>query len=118
MLMVVLCVVLAIWLPYHREQVAIREIERLGGEVGSIWDGPKWITAGPEWMQEIVNDGWLSWIYQVQDVDLGRTAITDEGLKHLNGLTKLKYLDLSNTRVSDEGVKELQKALPDCDISY
>ena len=30
-LMVVLAVFLSVWLPYHREQVAIREIERLWG---------------------------------------------------------------------------------------
>ena len=30
--MVVLAVFLQVWLPYHEEQIAIREIERLGGE--------------------------------------------------------------------------------------
>ena len=32
-LMVVLAVFLQVWLPYHREQGAIREIERLGGKL-------------------------------------------------------------------------------------
>ena len=42
--------------------------------------------------------------------------MTDAGLEHLKGLTKLQSLDLRNTQVTDAGVKGLQKALPKCKI--
>jgi hypothetical protein len=44
--------------------------------------------------------------------------VTDAGLEHIKGLTRLRNLSLKDTRVSDEGVKELQEALPNCEISY
>lgn len=102
-LMVALWVFLSVWLPYHREQIAIREIERVGGKVRTIWDGPEWIEAGPEWMQEIVADGWLSWFDRVMSVDLQNTQVTDEGLKHLSGMTNLTELYLSDTRSATMG---------------
>jgi len=141
-LMVVLAVILSVWLPYHREQVAIREIEREGGEVFLILHGPEWIEDSPEWLQDkIVYDDWLSWFKRVELVelasteigndnlkhlsglknlfwlDLADTKISDEGLSHLSSLTHLSFLFLYNTQVTDEGVKKLQRALPDCKIS-
>ena len=167
MLMLVLWIIVAVRLRYHREQVAVRELERLGlkGVVFTYWSGPEWIY-GPEWMQEKVDDGWLSWFDRVNGFDFSYPVFTDEGLKHLSGLTKLTHLELynaqvsddglkhlsgltnlkglgltntqvsdeglkylsgltnlielylNNTQVTDVGVKELQKALPDCMISY
>ena len=49
---------------------------------------------------------------------LNNTQVTDAGLVHLKGLSKLQYLDLSNTQVTDEGVKKLQQALPNCIIEH
>jgi hypothetical protein len=43
---------------------------------------------------------------------LGQTRISDSGLIHLKGLTKLSMLDLRGTPVTDAGVNELQQALP------
>jgi hypothetical protein len=53
----------------------------------------------------------------LQELDLHETHISDNGLKRLVGLTKLRKLDLHNTRVTDRGVKELQRTLPNCEIS-
>jgi len=102
--MVVLWFMLAVWLPYHREQVVIREIERLGGEVETAWDGPAWIVAGPGWIQEKIDDGWFC---RVRSVHLMGTAISDQELKHLSGLTNLEQLFLSYTQISDKGLKHL-----------
>jgi hypothetical protein len=42
--------------------------------------------------------------------------VTDAGLVHLKGLTKLEKLVLSGTMVTDAGAKDLQAALPKCKI--
>jgi hypothetical protein len=109
LLMVLLAVFLPVWLPYHREQVVIREIERLGGKVEVELYEPQWWWDAPEWLQEIVADGWLSWFDEVVYVyvHLGNTQINDEGLKHLSGLTYIQSLRLDNTQVSDEGMKHI-----------
>ena len=39
------------------------------------------------------------------------------GLKHLHGLSKLKFLEILDTGVTDAGVKALQTALPNCKIT-
>jgi hypothetical protein len=44
------------------------------------------------------------------------TQITDAGVVHLRGLTKLQRLDLDYNKVTDTGVADLQKALPNCKI--
>ena len=36
------------------------------------------------------------------------TMVTDEGLKHLSGLTNLEELDLSGTRVTEKGIEALR----------
>ncbi|MFP6657003.1 MAG: hypothetical protein VB853_02415 [Pirellulales bacterium] len=53
----------------------------------------------------------------VWSVTLNNTKVTDAGLAHLSGLTKLERLWLTRTQVTDAGVKKLQQALPKCDIS-
>src|SRR5262249_61667084 len=39
----------------------------------------------------------------VRELDLHRSQVTDEGLKHLTPLEKLTVLSLANTRVTDAG---------------
>ncbi len=52
-------------------------------------------------------------------LDLGRTKITDVGLKEVAKMKQLKELDLTNAKtVTKEGVAELQEALPKCKISH
>ena len=48
--------------------------------------------------------------------DLAGTQVTDAGLVHLKGLTKLKRLSLQGSQVTRAGVAELKKALPKCSI--
>ncbi len=55
---------------------------------------------------------------RLQYLFLTKNNVTDAGLVHLRGLSKLRYLNLENTNVTDAGVRQLQKALPNCEISF
>ena len=48
---------------------------------------------------------------------LGGTKVTDAGLVNLKGLTSLRKLYLTDTKVTDTGIAELQKTLPNCEIT-
>jgi hypothetical protein len=49
-------------------------------------------------------------------LEIDRTQVTDAGLEHLKGLTKLEGLSLEETDVTNEGVKKFQKLLQNCHI--
>jgi hypothetical protein len=53
----------------------------------------------------------------VVEVNLNDTDLTDAGLAHLKGLTRLQILDLAYTRMTNAGVAKLNKALPHLRIS-
>ena len=54
---------------------------------------------------------------EIVEVDLSnKKDLTDAGLVHIKGLTKLGNLDLSFSQVTRAGVAELKKALPKCNI--
>ena len=57
----------------------------------------------------------LKGLTRLQDLALP-PAITDVGLEHLKGLTSLRVLGLGRTRVTDSGREMLRKALPNCRI--
>jgi hypothetical protein len=46
------------------------------------------------------------------------TKLTDAGLRHLKGLTKLRRLDIERTDVTEAGVNKLQQSLPEVDVYY
>jgi hypothetical protein len=48
---------------------------------------------------------------------LSGTPITDAGLVHLRPLTTLQAVHLSNTEVSSEAAAELQRSLPNCEVT-
>jgi hypothetical protein len=49
-------------------------------------------------------------------INLDDTKITDEAIKRLAGLGKLRWIGLVRTDVTPEGVDNLRKALPDCTV--
>lgn len=123
--LVTFCVALLIvWLPYHREQVAIAEIERVGGGVHSEPGGPAWLrnTIGNRFMKVFdnvvevnlveaqVDDkimeqiGRLTWL---RTLSLDRTAVTDAQLQHLCHLSQLQTLSLWETGITDAGLEQL-----------
>ena len=46
-----------------------------------------------------------------------RGAATDEGLKHLDGISSLKNLEIGNTRMTEGGVKEFHARNSYCEIA-
>ena len=100
LVLVVIAVGLSVWVPYHREQVAIREIKRLGGSVGTE-------KGGPDWLRGLVGDEWMVGFDRVGGVTFFDEPISDDNLKYLSGLTKLENLILHYTQVSDDGLKQL-----------
>ena len=67
----------------------------------------------------------LQGLKKLQKLELGTTffteyytKITNDGLVHLKGLAKLQKLYLKYTKVTKAGIDKLQKALPNCSISW
>jgi hypothetical protein len=48
---------------------------------------------------------------------LSSTQITDQGLEHLKALKNLQIVHLSDTEVTREGATELQRSLPNCQVT-
>jgi hypothetical protein len=53
----------------------------------------------------------------LERLNLGKTEITDAGLVHLKGLTKLEGLYLRGTKTTPAGIMSFKEALPVCRIS-
>ena len=61
----------------------------------------------------------LEGLQALRGLNLTDTQITDEGLKHLERLEALEWLVLYGTQVTDKGVAQLQEKLPNnCGIRY
>lgn len=50
-------------------------------------------------------------------LNLSQTAISDAGLKHLTGLSRLQEIVIDRTKVTIEGIQELRIALPKCNVA-
>ena len=70
------------------------------------------------WRIRVTDDGlrYLKGLTRLKSLELGGSKVTDAGLERLEGLTQLQELDLTGTKVTDAGVKKLQQALPNCKI--
>ena len=109
----------------RREQVAVAEIEKLGG---SVWYheivGPDWLvllvrkvqgvflTDAPVTDAELVH---LKRLAGLETLYLDGTQVSDEDLVHLQRLANLELLDLDGTQVTDAGLLH-RKALPDLKV--
>ena len=101
------------------QRAAAEEIRKLGGQLGYDYQRDWLDTTSkppePAWMRGLLGDDLFM---SVTDANLTFSEISDPGLEHLKGLTKLQELDVIRTRVSAAGVKKLQQALPKCHIWY
>lgn len=126
-LVTVLALVLAVCLPtvvrYHSRMALIRKVEQSGGEVLVARSRSKWL-------REIVGDEWLRGFGDVISVDAYRSplseddvkqiagmpslrwlavgpSITDDGLRHVSGLSNLETLVLGGSGITDDGLKHI-----------
>jgi len=106
----------------------------LGDELGAVpCDGPP----GPAWLRDLVGVEFLAEITEagqrmhtgirvtddliddeemallgscaeIKALHLGGSDITNDGLKHIVGMTKLEYLTLHYTQITDEGLEHLR----------
>lgn len=91
----------AVSLRAYRNASAIREIERLGGEVSSR-------SRAPEWLQSRIHDERMKLFDEVVRVNLGYAPVTDACLAHVEGFSSLEGLWLDGTRVTDAGLVHLE----------
>jgi hypothetical protein len=88
-------------LPICRQQLAIREISRVGGRIETV-------KCGPNWVRKWVGDELMTAFDEVVVVDLTSRPATDATLAHVGRFTKLQRLRLSATNVTDAGLIHLQ----------
>jgi len=107
--------------PPARLNFLQRSVWRLCG-VAIAARGWKFRGRGTGQQRQIVRDPDFDDTALLEQVDLTkidvlvlqRTKVTDEGLRYLRGLGRLRYLHLEGTDVTDEGVFRLQQTVPMC----
>ncbi len=90
----------------RRQDEAVEEIEKLGGQVQYDYEAQGVNPPGPAWLRNLLGENFFA---TVVAVDLSLQQVTDAGLEHLKGLTQIQTLCLVQTMVTDEGVKKLQR---------
>jgi len=106
--LIVVAIGLQFGLPAYRQQIAIQEIERLGGSV-------KLQPRGPKWLRSWVGDERMRSFDDVIEVSLAESNATDGTMRHVGRLTKVQSIWLDHTRVTDAGIAEL-KGLKDLEL--
>ncbi len=82
---------------YQRHAAIVEIILRVVGSIDRE-------TSGPQWLRQ-----WGIKFDRVDTVNLCGTNITDNGLRHFNGLTNLTALYLGQTNITDDGLKHLSR---------
>ncbi len=105
--------------PDKEKEAAIAAIKKLGGEVTVDRSDPNLAVMTVRLSGSKVTDDGLKHLRvltRLKNLALNNTKITDVGLEHLKGMASLRELNLRNTMITDEGVKKLKEALPKCRI--
>jgi hypothetical protein len=117
LVLMVLVASLGSWFAVKRQQLekqraAVKAIGEMGGEVEYDYqlDGSGRLNLdaeppGPAWLRNLLGDDFFT---HVVCVYLDGSPITDAGLEHLKGLTRLKELLLNGPQVTDAGLEHLK----------
>src|SRR5215471_21359642 len=94
---------LGLGVPILRQQLALQEIQNLGGlrEVR---------YAGPRWLQQLLGHEMSSILDVVTVVRLGGTDTGDNDIRFLSGLGTVEHVVLFHTRVTDAALPRLRTA--------
>ena len=90
---------------------AIAEVKKLGGKVVVDEKSPGKAVIGVDLQNTKVTDAGLKHLEgltKLRDINLGGTKVTDAGLEHLKGLTNLQSLFLGRTKVTDAALEHLR----------
>jgi len=128
-LMVVLALLWGAWLLLKtqmekmKQEEALKEIRRAGGSYKVSGKKPRrWVVAVDLHGSLITNPGLahLAGLSRLLHLDLSGTSISDAGLKSLRDLRKLQTLKLTSTKVTDAGLENLKglKELQTLDLHY
>jgi hypothetical protein len=117
-------VALQFGLPVYRQQTAIHEIERLGGQIKSRPRGPRWLRDRLGYDNaELLNVVFfvalsntcddtillrLKAFPELETLSATRSRVSDAGLSHLTGQTRLEWLGLGGTQITDEGLTHIR----------
>jgi hypothetical protein len=85
---------LLVWMPYHRNQTVMAEVERVGGITETT-------IVRPLWVPHAVDDGYLTVFERVEGVNLSDAQFRDVGLKYLYGLSNVTHLRLTDSNITD-----------------
>jgi hypothetical protein len=104
--LIVAAIGLGVGLPIWRQQVAIRDMERMKGIVTTT-------KGGPEWLRDFLGDERMKTMDDVTEVNLAMAEITDGNLRDVAEFKDLTTLNLARTSVTDAGL-ELGAVFSDC----
>jgi hypothetical protein len=131
----------------HIQRDAVAAIKEAGGSVTYDWefDNGKFLPGGkpwaPSWLVDLIGVDFFDRVTfvnlsqaprlpdtvlaevgrlnQLESLELaGNESVTDAGLVHLKGLTKLSHLGLNGTQVTNAGMNELKRTLPGLTIHH
>ncbi|MEK6258087.1 MAG: hypothetical protein AABP62_05655 [Planctomycetota bacterium] len=123
-LLILVCGVMSVYVPYQREQRIARKIETLEGAVNWHYRGPDWVPLswrdrmsfcdriatvgldGRELPADLFSE--LGSLTNLDWLSLSGTKFREGDLKSLKGLTGLETLQLSQTDVTDAGLEHLK----------
>ena len=94
--------VFSVWWPYHRERIAISEIESFAGKVDVT-------SECPDWLLDTISDEYLEIFEHAWQVDLQNKQVTYTCLMKLNALPNLRSLVLTGTELSDKRAIHVSK---------
>lgn len=137
LLLALATVSVTVMVPYRRQMKLIERIEGIGGQghIDTVPVGPEWLRKllGEERMRgfevitvviingPVASDETLEQMEALTDLTklyLINAEVTDDGLRHLAGMQKLRLLQIQSPQVTQSAIEELRKRLPMCLIAY